>query len=105
MLFRRRRNDTAAPAARTDAPALVMRGLSLTRNYYDLPSRSHRIDWSKDGSFLAAGGGSEFVIWSASGHQPVRKEDAVDGDVYGLAWHPARSVLATGDGTGTVRLW
>ena len=104
----RRRKDVRSLALNAGPqydPALVLRGLSLARSYEGLPEGAFGVAWSADGSFVAAGGSREAAIWSAAtGKRRLLDRSLVSGNVYDLAWHPARLVLAIGGRDGYVHI-
>ena len=84
----------------------------MAQTYEALPDEAYGIAWSADGAFLAAAGsdssagsGEGAVVWVAvTGerrvlHRPDRPENT-----FGLAWHPARPVLAFGKEPGYVQI-
>jgi hypothetical protein len=91
------------------------RGVSLAQSYEGLPEEAFGIAWSADGALLAAAGGyseregtgaGEIVLWTvATGQRQDLHRPAVPSNVLGLAWHPVRSVLASGSVNGDIRIW
>lgn len=65
------------------------------------------VAWSADGSLLTSvGGNGEIIIWDGSKHAAVRTiEDAHDGLIWCVAWHPKKPIFATGGSDGFVRVW
>ena len=104
-----------SPQRKRASRGSLPRGVSLAQTYEGLPEQAFGIAWSADGSLLAAAGGyseredngpGEIVVWTAhTGKRQVLHRPAVPSNVLGLAWHPARPVLASGSVNGDVRVW
>jgi WD40 repeat protein len=86
------------------------RGVSLAQSYEGLPEEAYGIAWSADGTLLAAAGSENskdggVVLWgAATGERQVLLHAAKAENVFGLAWHPARPVLAFGKKAGLVQI-
>src|SRR5690349_10677402 len=93
--------SSPAPPAEAGNSVLDLQGLSLARSYEGIPASSYCIDWSPDGTFLAArygipsrGGDGKTVIWSAvTGQRHILPGATKALGLIGLAWHPVQSVL------------
>jgi WD40 repeat protein len=68
-------------------------------------TKAMALAWSADGKVLAATSGQKLWVWSADTGKLLWQNDKHQ--VWGLAWSPDSSRLATGDHseTGAVRLW
>ena len=84
-----------------------MRGLELVHSFEYAPTGEYHIAWSADGALLAACAEAGAVaVWSETAIRPrLLRGHSKDHDVFGLAWHPVGTTLATAGLDGTVRLW
>ena len=78
-----------------------------------LPGPSDQVQclvWSPDGKFLAAGGGvsgafGEVSIWETATWGKPRQLKGHDDTIYGIAWRPGSTEIATASPDKTVRVW
>jgi WD40 repeat protein len=63
------------------------------------------IDFSPDGTKLAAGGGTAFVIWTVPDLGLVGGQNNWPDNIYSLDWAPDGSKIITGDSSGAVEIW
>jgi WD40 repeat protein len=80
-----------------------------------LPGHQGRVNdvtWSRDGTQLASGGGSqgqedigEVFVWDVQRGERVHSIAAHPGMVYTVAWSPSGTVLVSGGGDGMLRWW
>lgn len=92
-----------ANAAQAKSPWLAVRQLGVPRN---VSSAIHAIEWSPDGSVLAAAYRDGMVrLWTEVHPAPVAAFRAHDGEVSVLDWNPVGNSFATGGTDGTIKIW
>ena len=72
-------------------------------------SKVNDVAWSRDGKWLASGGGSrdneELFVWDMRSLERVRVLSGHPGIVYAVAWGPTGAVLVSGGSDGMLRWW
>jgi WD40 repeat protein len=75
-------------------------------------SKVNDVAWSRDGKWLASGGGSqgrgdseELFVWDMRSLERVRVLSGHPGIVYTVAWGPIGAVLVSGGSDGMLRWW
>lgn len=104
FLSSRRRAGAAQPSRDS---SLGLSGMKMAQGFKGMAGEAFYVGWSPDGEMLAATSqhGVAAVWLKAADQSPRLLIGHDDENVLGLAWHPARPVLATAGIDGTVRLW
>jgi WD40 repeat protein len=75
-------------------------------------SKVNDVAWSRDGKWLASGGGSqgrgdneELFVWDMRSLERVRVLSGHPGIVYTVAWSPTGTMLISGGSDGMLRWW
>jgi WD40 repeat protein len=84
-------------------------GLRLVRSFETAPPQVFNVDWSADGTMLAATAINGWVaVWQETSKGPYPYEinsNNISSSVIALAWHPVCNALVTVSQGGLVRLW
>lgn len=66
---------------------------------------AHFVEFSHDGTRLAAYSGSTVSIWDANSGKVLQVIDCDGGEISALAWHPGAEALVVASELGRVRIW
>src|SRR5262245_35261495 len=112
MKHRRPKQPKIGQAASPERPDIELScglyGLKLVHSFEGAPLGTVSIDWSTDGTMLAAVGAEGLLaIWPGllAARPRLMNDRHESQDVSALSWHPTRPTLATASEDGTVRLW
>ncbi len=61
--------------------------------------------WSPDGQWLAAGVGSDVLVWGRDQEQPTAVLECHPGSISGISWSENSAMLAANSADGTIMIW